>query len=608
MELGIHYLHIPQSLWPGLLVFLTLIHLGEEVEAAEGKIRGNIIYLGHFESDFDWANETLRESRVRSKIASGRYHSQYYTNGSKCDLTGSGRRGEVRYLCEDGSEDYLARVDEPETCVYVLTVYTSRVCKHPHLKSPTPSQPIPISCSPLLSQDEYLRYQSHMEALRRAEEEARAKAKAELEQLKKEQAEAAAVKEDEDIEDDLATSVNTILKKSLGKEMSEPSSQEKLPRGGSVRQTGWKVVAGTLDELDKLLDPQGILSSMSVNNKDESPKSQLSRSDKSPDKEAGDDGGGSDRDGARVSSEDSKPSDETDDAYDEDDLDEELDEFDREVKRLRKKQAMTHKRLQAIRDRVQNAVSSQFKDIIEEAEAEVGAEMNEEVALKQLAASLNILMQKLESTEQEIKDMDDEINSIAASKDDEKKEKELSDTAEEAADAVQAPPTTKYVSSKVTAGTDDDGRWKVRVRTVSEEEAVRDEKTIPDTKQSMLETSVKQGLEKAGLDTDKVKVHVKIIGAKYTGGDDDDAIHILSEEDSASFQNMIVAILGGSNEAEKEQERHSQLESNYNFVFDQAAYHHTTTTATTTSSEDSADANENKDATGTEPAAQDGGL
>ena len=38
----------------------------------------------------------VQDARVRSKIASGRYHSQYYTNGSKCDLTGKGRETEVR--------------------------------------------------------------------------------------------------------------------------------------------------------------------------------------------------------------------------------------------------------------------------------------------------------------------------------------------------------------------------------------------------------------------------------------------------------------------------------------------------------------------------------
>ena len=41
-----------------------------------------------------------------------------------------------------------------------------------------------------------------------------------------------------------------------------------------------------------------------------------------------------------------------------------------------------------------------------------------------------------------------------------------------------------------------------------------------------------------------VKVHVRVIGGVKTGGDDDDTtLHVLSEEESSTFQNMIVAIL-----------------------------------------------------------------
>lgn len=44
-----------------------------------------------------------------------------------------------------------------------------------------------------------------------------------------------------------------------------------------------------------------------------------------------------------------------------------------------------------------------------------------------------------------------------------------------------------------------------------------------------------------------LKVHVKIITSGHILGDDnEEPIHVLSEEDSASFQNMIVAILVGN--------------------------------------------------------------
>ena len=47
-----------------------------------------------------------------------------------------------------------------------------------------------------------------------------------------------------------------------------------------------------------------------------------------------------------------------------------------------------------------------------------------------------------------------------------------------------------------------------------------------------------------GVSFTGVKVHVKIIGATTSDDEDDDTtLHVLSEEESASFQNMIVAIL-----------------------------------------------------------------
>ena len=48
----------------------------------------------------------------------------------------------------------------------------------------------------------------------------------------------------------------------------------------------------------------------------------------------------------------------------------------------------------------------------------------------------------------------------------------------------------------------------------------------------------------APLSVSGVKVHVRVIGAVSTNSDDDDTtLHVLSEEESATFQNMIVAIL-----------------------------------------------------------------
>ncbi|KAK3796754.1 hypothetical protein RRG08_045762 [Elysia crispata] len=129
----------------------------------DGDIRGNVIYLGYYQDDFNWNNETARDARLKSKTGQSRYHSQKYTLGTKCDLTGEMRQAEVRFLCEENSEDYLSRVDESETCVYTVTVMTSRICRHPYLKAPARRKPVPITCNPLLSEEQFQSYLQEVE-------------------------------------------------------------------------------------------------------------------------------------------------------------------------------------------------------------------------------------------------------------------------------------------------------------------------------------------------------------------------------------------------------------------------------------------------------------
>ncbi|XP_032370273.1 protein OS-9 isoform X2 [Etheostoma spectabile] len=119
------------------------------------EIKGDILFLGHYESEFDWNNETAKASKQHRLK---RYHSQTYVNGSKCDLNGNPRETEVRFVCEEGSGDYIARVDEPQSCRYVLTVHTSRTCQHPFLRPPSTAKPQGIVCQPALSSQQYMDY------------------------------------------------------------------------------------------------------------------------------------------------------------------------------------------------------------------------------------------------------------------------------------------------------------------------------------------------------------------------------------------------------------------------------------------------------------------
>lgn len=61
-------------------------------------------------------------------------------------------------MCEEGKGDYLARIDEPQTCSYIVVVHTMRICHHPYLKPPQKAKTRPIVCNPVLPQEQYELY------------------------------------------------------------------------------------------------------------------------------------------------------------------------------------------------------------------------------------------------------------------------------------------------------------------------------------------------------------------------------------------------------------------------------------------------------------------
>lgn len=130
-------------------------HYIKQFHVEDGEIIGQVITLGLYESDYDWNNETDQDKFRHSKQ---KYHSQYYTNGTKCDLTGQPRNAEVRFFCEEDAGDYIYRVDEPGTCSYIITVHTSRLCSHPLLKPLPSNKAHSITCNPLLNEEQYNNY------------------------------------------------------------------------------------------------------------------------------------------------------------------------------------------------------------------------------------------------------------------------------------------------------------------------------------------------------------------------------------------------------------------------------------------------------------------
>ncbi|RMB88141.1 hypothetical protein DUI87_35477 [Hirundo rustica rustica] len=120
----------------------------QQYHLEESEIKGDVLVLGYYHSAFDWDDEAAKASKQHQLR---RYHSQSYVNAPRCDLTGRAREAEVRFLCEEGAGDYIARVDEPQSCSYVLTVHTTRICHHPFLRPAPGLAPQPIRCQPALS-------------------------------------------------------------------------------------------------------------------------------------------------------------------------------------------------------------------------------------------------------------------------------------------------------------------------------------------------------------------------------------------------------------------------------------------------------------------------
>jgi len=120
----------------------------------DGKPSGAILVLGYYDHDQDWSNSG--QNRPANKKFS--HHSQFFTNGSLCDLTNELRKAEVRFECDplaSSGGSRIIRVDEPQSCEYIITVSTPNICSVPQLKRQEVPKPKEISCSPLFTQHEY---------------------------------------------------------------------------------------------------------------------------------------------------------------------------------------------------------------------------------------------------------------------------------------------------------------------------------------------------------------------------------------------------------------------------------------------------------------------
>ncbi|OQV25581.1 putative Protein OS-9 [Hypsibius exemplaris] len=107
--------------------------------------------LGTFSHDFDWSQITEQDALKKTERA----HIQFFVNGTECDLNGKRRSTRVKLYCgantQHRSKDLILKVDEPESCVYEMTVITSRICKIEYFNK-QPQSVGSVICNPVIDE------------------------------------------------------------------------------------------------------------------------------------------------------------------------------------------------------------------------------------------------------------------------------------------------------------------------------------------------------------------------------------------------------------------------------------------------------------------------
>ncbi|CAI9553975.1 unnamed protein product, partial [Staurois parvus] len=475
----------------------------QQYHIEESEVKGDVLYLGYYQSEFDWNNETAKASK-HHKLK--RYHSQMYVNGSRCDLNGKSRETEVRFMCEEGSGDYIARVDEPQSCTYVLTVHTTRICNHPFLRPPSTGTPQSIRCHPALSPEQYVEY-----------------VKAQVSDTKR-------------IVEELSEELKTLDLKTLPNKGSASSDREKLlniaesveghPQEESVEdsatveqdESGATLEQEEAEIWNKISQPQDAETQMSdteptqgvfpnhnnpaegtqgthktlryriLRNQEDLMKflEDLKKNEKDEDKL------GSENKEAQSETESST----VDELKDTEDEDEQalMQEFEKELENF----LLPKSDVSQIKDNVKTEMEKEFNNIIDEAQEELETEglkgeFDRKQATKSLATTLNKLIDKLDNAAED-----------------------------------------------------------------------KGEETEPgESNEIMTQGNNKEHAAKAPTG----KIEIKILTGGF--GEDDDG-HWLSEEDTKNLKEIFFNLLiHGTEDAHKEQKRQQQLEDNYRFVWNQ---------------------------------------
>lgn len=553
----------------------------------DSEIKGDVLFLGYYDTEFDWTNETAKASK-QHKLK--RYHSQSYVNGSKCDLNGSPRETEVRFVCEEGSTDFISRVDEPQSCRYVLTVHTSRTCQHPLLRPPSTAKPQGIVCQPALSAQQYMDYvKAQVSDTKRKVEQISEELRNLDEILSKDDKnkgvlddrtdEEPAVSSDEPPVSEAQTKEGEVAEKSTSEEPEDKDFWEGVTKPAHTKPStpdtetpqdpqdnqlhendlfgeekfNFKIIT---DPADLMKFVQHLRESNEKNRKAELEKENQQASQKRKEEEE------------KIEEKTAEVEVEVEDVDEDETL---LQEFEDEMQDL----SVPSSKIEEIKEEMQK----EFDNIIEEAQQELEneglkGEFDRSQATQTLENTLGKLLDRLEDKTEHESQAETEQN---AEMDKSTHSPHKTEGGSSSGNPNLVPKTpadssgggeqvkvrvTKYkvgggvAAGAVTGGNDDgdDDEGGVKVQELGE----------GDPQWQQIHEVVKEQLERAGIKAEG-KIEVKILTRKTAEEAGD---QWLSEEDTKSFRELLINLLtGGTEEVYKEQKRQQELENNYKFVW-----------------------------------------
>ncbi|KAK8744618.1 hypothetical protein OTU49_000534 [Cherax quadricarinatus] len=641
----------------------------------DNKASGPIIILGKYESEYNWKNSSETKNRLQ------RFHSQFYVNGTKCDLTGVPRRTEVRFHCEDGVGDYIQRVDEPESCRYVVTVATTRVCHHPYLRLQTVRTPHTITCAPSLTQEQYHRYLTYQDKKVKEEQNMKEKwLKQNAEILKEASSEESQSilqpistdSDDVDDDDELKMNIKIFRLSPLKKQKPQQSTEVKegvmevetqitLEESDvNLKVEEIKLSTGT-DEIPKIRDNaqdfDKVANTKSKKDKKRTKQSMLDVSEEDEDNLISDlqaqellqllhesedysdsDAPSTHDDSISVDQESGESylteEDELDDVSDIDDDDDDVseeevvketeaarqaskstkrDHFSKLQRRLKQlgKMFMNQEtdggrkgekdKIEELQQMVDNIKDGHFKHLEQEVREWTKKLLSKDVLLdmdeedleeeeQRLGSALSSLMDALDEAEDKLSTAKKQMETLEEFLDSQLKEMESSANQEARGSALeesthqdrvdrnfQDPIEGMSQASQILQDSLEGSGAKQPNKNIdkgsgsSQQLRIVKNKMEDESQKTKLEQTIKDRLQKLGLEKIGRKFEVKILTTNSLE-DEDTNNPLLSQEETEAFQNMIVNLLSANAEELEERENHRKLEKNYGFKWDDSQF------------------------------------